>query len=265
MIAWRNLVTALGIGAAVFAVSPAAAEPETREEYLDRLRDICAVDCRQPRSFIRTARKIRRSEDTELALIMDVAFVRRAGDRYELFNVDMEDDPLVTLALLESAGINTSGSNGVGGLPRGRYGVLSPNVIVVSLDEQVLFDLYEASQPTGEDAGEGDNPGRAPGQATRDEDGILVEGDSDRTIDKPNMQALRSILFKRRIVVRGKPTLTPVFVGGRIDHKNKQVTLMLESADDLVILPSYDEDGNPVLDGPLAGLAPPAVSTTGAK
>jgi hypothetical protein len=249
MIAVRHWAIALGLGAAALAVSPAAAEPETREEYLERLRDICAVECRQPRPFIRAARKIRRSEDTELALIMDVAFVRRAGDRYELFNVDMEDDPLVTLALLESAGINTSGSNGVGGLPRGRNGVLSPDVIVVSLDEQVLFDLYEASQPVSENAGEGKGSREGSRTARRDEDGILVEGDSNRTIDKPTMQALRSTLFKRRIVVRGKPRLTPVFVGGRIDHKNKQVTLMLESADDLVILPRFDENGEAVIDG----------------
>lgn len=236
--------------------APVAAEPESREEYLSRLRDICEVDCRQPRSFIRAARKVRRSEDAELALIMDVAFIRRNGDRFELFNTDMEDDPLVTQALLASAGINIAGGNGAGGLPRGRYGTLSPNVIVVSLDKQVLFDLYEASRPSALA-----RPDKAQKTASSQDDEILVEGDTERTIDKPSLKALRSVLFKRRIVVRGKPKLTPVFVGGRIDHKNKQVTLMLESADDLVILPRYDDEGEPIFDGALAGLDPAPVKT----
>lgn len=240
----RIAIIALGLGTAALTSTPVQAEPETREQYLARLRDICKGQCLEPKPFQRAARKVRRTEETELALIMDVAFVRREGDRYELFNIDIEDDPLVTQAILGSAGVNTSGSNGIGGLPRGRYGTLSPEVIVVSLDQQTMFDLYEASQPAALSAA-----GTKPNAPRTDENGIVVEGDSDRTIDKPPLQALRSVIFNRRIVVRGKLRLAPVFVGGRLDHKNKQVTLMLDSADDLVILPRYDNQGEAIIDG----------------
>lgn len=249
----RKSIMALGLGAAILTTHPAHAAPETREEYLARLRDICEVRCLQPKPFQRTARKMRTKADKELALIMDVAFVRRNGDRFELFNVDLEDDPLVTQALLGTAGVNIAGGNGAGGLPRGRYGTLSPNVIVVSLDKQTLFDLYEASQRAAKSASES-----APKAPQADEDSIVVEGDPDRSIDKPTMQALRSILFKRRIVVRGTPKLTPVWVGGRLDYKNKQVTLMLDSADDLVILPRFDENGEAIVDGEFVNIPPVA-------
>lgn len=254
----RNFLVAFGFfSTALMALPASAATGETREEYLARLRDICEVECLPPKPFKRAARKVRKNRDKELALIMDVAFVRRNGDRFELFNIDLEDDQLVTQALLGTAGINTSGSNGIGGLPRGRNGVLSPNVIVVSLDKQTLYDLYEASQPAAENA---------PEEAPRyDENGIIVEGAKEREIDKPPVRALRSVVFNRRIVVRGKPKLTAVFVGGRLDQKNKQVTLMLDSADDLIILPRYDDDGNPIFDGPLAGLANTPVSGPDAK
>ena len=256
----RVRTASLGAFVAALLAVPASATPEIREEYLSRLRDICEVRCLKPKAFRRAARKVRENRGKDVALIMDVAVVRRNVDRLELFNLDLEDDPLVTQALLGTAGVNTSGSNGIGGLPRGRYGTLSPNVIVVSLDKQILIDLYEKSQPAGQSVS-----GEEPAAVRTDDNGIVVEGESDRTIDKPPVQALRSVLFNRRIVVRGKPKLTPVFVGGRLDYKNKQVTLMLDSADDLVILPRYDEDGEPIFDGALAGLAPPPVKAQGSK
>lgn len=126
-------------------------------------------------------------------------------------------------------------------------------MIVVSLDKQTLFDLYEASLPPAQSSSAAPNPA-----ASGEGGDIVVEGETKRTIDKPSLKALRSVLFNRRIVVRGTPKLTPVFVGGRIDHKNKQVTLMLDRADDLVILPRYDNEGKPIFDGALAGLSAPA-------
>ena len=83
----RKSLVALGLWSAACLAAPASASSgETREEYLSRLRYICEVECLQPKLFQRAARKVRRSEDTELALIMDVAYVRQNGDRFELFN-----------------------------------------------------------------------------------------------------------------------------------------------------------------------------------
>jgi len=58
-------------------------------------------------------------------------------------------------------------------------------------------------------------------------------------------------------VVRGMPERLPRLVGARLDYRRSQMTIRIDSADDVVILPRYDEEGNPILDGPLAGLGAP--------
>jgi hypothetical protein len=220
--------------------------PESREAYLARLKDICAVECLEPKPFQRAARK--RKGEGDMAVIMDVAYVRLNGERFELFNLDLESNALETVQLLGSAGINTSQSNGVGGLSRSRNGALSPEVVVVSLDRQAFADFLNPLEDLDEPA--------APG-ATRTQGDILVEGEQQRKAErrKPTLAELKALFRNRRIVVRGTPELTPTWVGARLDHKNKQVSLMVRNADDLVLLPRYDDEGNPVLEDELAGLA----------
>ncbi|MEM1196891.1 MAG: hypothetical protein AAGH57_12365, partial [Pseudomonadota bacterium] len=46
----------------------------------------------------------------------------------------------------------------------------------------------------------------------------------------------------------GSPRLTPVWVGGRKDYRNKQVTLEVANADDLALLPRFDDEGEPIKD-----------------
>lgn len=120
------------------------------------------------------------------------------------------------------------------------------NNINIEMDEQTLFDLLNLPQVSQEPDARAD-----PGS------GIIVDGDRDRKFVKPSLATLRAAFRNRRIVVRGMPRLDVVFAGGRRDRKNKQLTLILRSADDLALLPRYDGDGNPILDGPLEGLAEP--------
>jgi hypothetical protein len=221
--------------------------PESREAYLARLKDICAVECLEPKPFQRAARK--RKGEGDMAVIMDVAYVRLNGERFELFNLDLESNALETVQLLGSAGINTSQSNGVGGLSRSRNGALSPEVVVVSLDRQAFADFLNPLEPVDETV--------TTGAAARTDGDILVEGEQERKAErrKPTLAELKALFRNRRIVVRGTPELTPTWVGARLDHKNKQVSLMVRNADDLVLLPRYDDEGNPVLEDELAGLA----------
>ena len=165
--------------------SPAAAE--TREAYLERLKVVCEVECLKPRDFRRAARKQRDGEAGELAVMMDVLYVRRAGEKYQLMSADLERSNLETLAILGSAGIDVSGRT----------------------------------------AGEGEG---APDKVT------------------PTLASLKSRLLNRRVVVRGNFRLTPVWNGGRLDYRRKQVTLELDNSDDMVVLPRYDEDGEPIAD-----------------
>lgn len=229
---------------------------ESREAYLARLRDICSVECLEPKPFQRAARKRRGDDAGDMAVIMDVAYVRLNGERFELFNLDLESNALETVQLLGSAGINTSQSNGVGGLSRSRNGALSPEVVVVSLDRQAFADFLNPLEPVDGTAA----PRRkaAPGTtAAGEDDDILVEGEPKREAKrrKPTLAELKSLFRNRRIVVRGTPELTATWVGARLDHKNKQVSLMVQNAEDLVLLPRYDKDGNPILEDELAGLA----------
>ncbi|MEO0589739.1 MAG: hypothetical protein AAFZ11_04175, partial [Pseudomonadota bacterium] len=87
---------------------------------------------------------------------------------------------------------------------------------------------------------------------------IIVEGDVDLKQRKPTLAKLSNQFINRRIVVRGTTRLEPTWIGGRRDYRRKQVSLIVDNADDLVVLPRYDEDGNPILEGRLAGLAPQA-------
>ena len=61
------------IAAPLTLAAPSPASAETYQEYLTRLRDVCAVDCMQPREFQLAARKrASRDADGDMALIMDV-------------------------------------------------------------------------------------------------------------------------------------------------------------------------------------------------
>lgn len=116
------------LSAALIFSGPAAAQSaqsETRKSYLARLSDICSVDCLQPRGFQRKARKLGAKNKDDMALIMDVAYVTRAGDTYQLHNLDRENSYFEDLQLLGSAGINTSSRNSNGGLPCGSINVAS--------------------------------------------------------------------------------------------------------------------------------------------
>lgn len=277
-VAWfvRASWAALALPAAANADAPASTSAgyETREEYLARLREICAVDCLEPRPFQRTARR-RSGRSGEMAVIMDVAFVRRNGERFELFSMDVSSSPLEVVELLGSAGIDTSQSSGVGGLPRGRRGALHPDVIVVSLDAQAFSDILNpvSSPPAGSAPApgpqaptgptpDGPTPGGqgSPAPSRTGPDGrIIVDGareaEAEKEVRKPNLTNLRTYFRNRRIVARGEPQLQAQWIGGRLDRRRKQVTLMVDNADDLVLLPRYDAKGEPILEGPLAGLA----------
>ena len=232
------------LGALATAMAPPApAKAETYEAYLTRLKEICAVECLKPRDLRRKARKQSKKNPSDLAVMMDVEYIRRVGDKYHLLSRDLERSNLETLAILGSAGIDVSGRTGAGGLPRSRGGQLTPDVIVIELDEQALSDLLNAVAPVPEAA--------AKTNASSSEDAdIVVEGEAEKKAApkkiKPTMSALSGLLINRRIVVRGAPRLTPVWKGGRLDYRNKQVTLEVANIDDLVLLPRFDKSGEPV-------------------
>lgn len=227
---------------AVLLTGPAsAAQAETRDAYLARLKEICAVDCLQPRDFQRTARKKGAKNKDDMAVIMDVAYVTRDGDTYQLHNLDRESSYFDDLQLLGSAGINTSSRNGVGGLPRGRSNPVHPDLIIIELDEATARELLGASvianlAPEGK---------AAPRPNSENDGPIVVEGDLDEKQAKPSAIDFRSLMRGRRVVVRGKPRLQAVWLGARLDQRRKQVTLELDDADDLVLLPRYDDEGEP--------------------
>ncbi|MEM7702257.1 MAG: hypothetical protein AAF251_10010 [Pseudomonadota bacterium] len=233
------------LGALAASISaPAPANSETYEGYLTRLKEICAVECLKPRDLRRKARKQSKSNPSDLAVMMDVEYIRRVGDKYQLFNRDLERSNLETLAILGSAGIDVSGRSGAGGLPRSRGGQLTPDTVVIELDEQALSDLLNAVTAEPESVVKAKD-----GSSPEDAD-IVVEGEAEAKTApnkiKPTMSALSGLLINRRIVVRGAPRLTPVWKGGRLDYRNKQVTLEVANVDDLVLLPRFDKEGEPV-------------------
>lgn len=229
------------IACLAFSATPASAE--TYEEYLSRLRVVCEVDCKEPRDFRRSARKRDSGDESDMAVIMDVLSVQRVGNAYQLLSMDLEYNPLEERAILGSAGINTSSSNGIGGLPGARRIGSNPDLIIIEMDDQTFFDILNVSEPLVEGAKQAREEG-----ADGEEAGIVVEGDRDRELIEPSLATLRSYFRNRRIVVRGQPRLEPVLVGARRDFRRKQVTLVLDDADEIVLLPRYDENGEPVID-----------------
>jgi len=235
----------IGIVCALATVwtAPVPAAAETYDGYLTRLKEICAVECLKPKDLRRKARKRSKKDTSDLAVMMDVEYIRRAGDKYQLFNRDLERSNLETLAILGSAGIDVSGRTGAGGLPRSRGGQLTPDTLVIELDEQALSDLLNAV--VVEEPGKQGDARSTPAAAD-----IVVEGETEPKAKtkkiKPTMASLSGLLINRRIVVRGAPRLTPVWKGGRLDYRNKQVTLEVANIDDLVLLPRFDKDGEPV-------------------
>ncbi|KWV90714.1 hypothetical protein [Erythrobacter sp. YT30] len=227
---------------AVSSVSPlSASQAETYESYLSRLKDICEVECLQPRDFQRKARKQGSKNKVDMAIIMDVAYVTREGPIYQLHNLDRENSYFDDLQLLGSAGINTSSRNGIGGLPRGRSNPVHPDLIIIEMDEATVRELL-GLQPV---AGSETETGKVR-IGSRKSDGIIVEGETTKDGKKVSQIDFRSLMRGRRVVVRGKPRLQAVWLGARLDQRRKQVTLELSDADDLVLLPRYDDDGKPL-------------------
>ena len=228
---WRSLTLAATLGAAFFSMAPSPASAETYEQYLARLRDVCAVECLEPRDLLNRARDRRESDDGDLAGILDISHVSRAGDMYRLHTEEprqnFEDLRQLDFGMRET---------------RSRP-VTSSSDIIVEMDEQTFLDLFSV-------------PVSAEERARLEEKGeIVVEGDREgEARRKPTLQELRNLVEGRRVVVRGQPRMAVLFKGARRDFRRKQLTLELRNADDMVMLPRYDEDGNPILDGPLANL-----------
>ena len=224
--------------------APTAVQAESYQQYLERLRDICAVDCLQPRRFQIAARKRSSNAVDDMAVIMDVVEVRQAGDKFELHNIAQDTSALVELELLASAGIDTSFRNGIGGRTRNRVSGPSPEVVVIEIDKSTFTDILNTGALLA-----------APeivGATAADQGGdILVEGDGERRLVEPSLPRLRSYFRNRRVVVRGQPRLTPVWVGARLDRRRKQVTLVLDDAQDIALLPIYDEKGEAQVVDPL--------------
>jgi len=222
-----RLLAGVGSVAALASAIGAPASAETREEYLARLRDVCEVECLQPRALLRTARKRGSSDKSAMSGILDVRYVSRNGEKFRLHS-----EPPLMADFWDLQQFNF-------GMPEydGRS-VTNRNDIIIEFDQQTLFDLLNVPTPAAF-AGSGT-------PAVNDDDDILVEGDRNRTIDKPTLKALSSLLRNRRVVVRGTPRLTPSIVGARRDFRRKQLTIELGNADDLVLIPRFDEDGKPL-------------------
>lgn len=209
---------------------------ETREAYLERLRDVCSVDCLRARDLLREARKrdwgtARVEDGGDMAGIIEIVDVSRWNDKYLLLTA-LPQGPLFDFASQQT--------------PLSLRPVTMPNAIVIELDEATFFDLMRVPVP-----------GSAEAQTPRldTEGNIIVERDRDMKFTKPTLNALRDTFRNRRIAVRGTPRLEAVLDGGRIDHARKKLFLEVDNADDLVLLPRFDENGEPIFDGPLAGLA----------
>jgi hypothetical protein len=227
----------IGIVAAASVSVPSDASAETREQYLSRLKDICAVECLKPKDFRRQARKNAKKNEKDMAILMDVRTVRRVGDRYELLSMNLERSNLETLAILGGAGIDTSGRTGVGGLPRNARGNTDPQLIIIELDKEVLGDFLSQPARTMRVSRSGSSEGK-----------IVVEGDRSAQRFRPSLAALDAFFMNRRIVVRGRPELQATWIGGRRDFRRKQVTLKVDNADDLAVLPRYTDKGELIVD-----------------
>ena len=220
---------------ALFVPSPAAAE--SREAYLERLREICAAQCLEPRDALREARRNGRGASEDVALIMDVADVTMWDDKY-LLHTDL---PQVFDLDPELLGTEGFGSN----TPALSRPMTGPNTIVVELDEDTFFALLNVPTPKEQ----------AAMQAAQGKDeGIIVKRDRGRLLSRPTLAQLRDVFRNRRIVVRGTPRLEAVFVGARLDHRRPKLFVEVNNAAHLAVLPRYDKKGEPILDGPLESL-----------
>lgn len=209
---------------------PASVSAETRESYLQRLRDICAADCMEPRHLLRAARKNGRDATQDVAAILDIASVSVWNGKYMLHAslADWAFDPML--------GSQT---------PLTSRPVFGPNIIVVEMDEETFFNLLNVPTPREQALANAE---------ARKSDGIIVERDRSRNLTKPTLATLRSMFRNRRIVVRGQPRLEVAFVGGRRDYRQKKLFIVLDDARELALLPRYDKNGEPILDGSLEGL-----------
>jgi len=228
---------------ATVLIIPSSASAESYQQYLERLRDICSVECLEPRPFQIAARKRASGTEEDMAIIMDVVEVRAVGDKFELHNIATDSSALVELELLGSAGIDTSFGSGVGGRTRNRVAGRNPEVVVIEIDKQTFADILNTDAlvaPSVENSKSGEEGA-----------GIVVEGDTEQERLQATLPRLRSYFRNRRVVVRGQPRLTPVWVGGRLDRRRKQVTLAIDNAEDIALLPEYDDDGNAVFVDPL--------------
>ncbi|MGB3472415.1 MAG: hypothetical protein WBA51_16495 [Erythrobacter sp.] len=239
-----RFLAAFALSAAVAINAPASAE--TRESYLERLSDICAVECMQPRQLLRAARKRGRGDKNDVAVIIDIAEVTLWNGKYLLHS----ELPASTLNIGLNNAIGRELGNHLGNrTPRASRPETGANTIVIEMDEATFFDLLNVPTPQ-EQAAQAKNT-----TASAGEDGeIIVERDRRRMFTRPTLNKLRSTFRNRRIVVRGTPRLDIVFTGARRDFRRKKLFIELDNADDLAVLPRYDDDGEPILDGPLEGL-----------
>jgi hypothetical protein len=225
----RRFIVLACSAAATLIVMPLSASPETRQAYLSRLKYICEVECLQPRELLRTARKRRASEQGDVAGIIDIAYVSQRDGKFQLH--EQEPNPL-DMSELDF------------GMPQLEQSpMVNVNRIIVELDEQTARDLLGTPAATF-----------APGRGGAGDGDILVEGDRERKVSKPSLEALKDMFRNRRIVVRGSPRLDVSFVGARRDRRRKMLTIIPGNADDLILLPQYNDDGEAILEGPLEGL-----------
>ncbi|MEL7189631.1 MAG: hypothetical protein AAGK17_08790 [Pseudomonadota bacterium] len=236
-----SAVLALAAVASASSTPISSSNPETYEGYLARLKEICEVECLQPRDFQRKARKLGKKNKDDMAVIMDVAYVTRDGPIFQLHNLDRENTYFEDLQLLGSAGLNTSSRNGIGGLPRGSSNPIHPNLVIIEIDEATVREMLGLQAV--DEAGEG---GDQRSSSEKPDEDIVVEGEADKKQVKPSQIDFRSLMRGRRVVVRGTPRLKAVWIGARLDRRRKQVTLELRDADDLVLLPRYDGNGKPL-------------------
>ncbi|QIQ85574.1 hypothetical protein [Erythrobacter sp.] len=231
---FRMFLLCCGLAAACSYSAPILAE--TRESYLARLRDVCAPGCLPPREALRNARKRPASEKDDIAAILDIRAVSRDGDTFRLHTEEKAEADYFDLQQFDF------------GMPEFRSRPLtSVNDITVEFGIPTLAALLKLPVSGDEDY---------PDRDDADSD-ILVEGERGERAARPTLSGLRALLRGRRIAVRGRPVLVPALVGARRDFRRKRLTIELSNADDLVILPLYDENGEPILDGPLEGLARP--------
>lgn len=246
-VAVRKTVATSSILAGLALTATAPASAETRESYLERLEDICAVDCMQPRQLLRAARKRGRGATDDVAVIFDVAEVTLWNGKYLLHS----NLPASNLNIGLGNAFGSELGNRLGNrTPRASRPETGANTIVIEMDEATFFDLLNVPNPQEQAA-----LMKAQKSATSaNEDEIIVERDRRRKFTKPTLNKLRSTFRNRRIVVRGTPRLDIVWTGGRRDFRRKKLFVELDNADDLAVLPRYDDDGEPIFDGPLEGL-----------